>query len=240
MLLLWNPTCCLIGDSSVFDSLSRDRFGVWQHLILQLQHFSTNHHKYSRLSTVSFGQLLSLIRQKIQKYVRLIVSRYYKFFPNGSILKMCELLGYKNEWSLLIAYWEEILLILGILCQRWGILLNRLKLHPESVRWLIAANCALHNYLRMENDTQYRPPGFFDSIDSQSDGSPGQWRLHTEQMKLWGSETTNAGCSTALAIEQWQMMAEFFTGPGAVDFQWPIMNARNSSARSRPQYQFYT
>ena len=86
----------------------------------------------------------------------------------------------------------------------------------------------------MENDTQYLPPGFLDSIDSQSDGSPGQWRLCTDQMELEGSETTNACSSTALAIEQRQMLAEFFTGPGAVDFQWPIINARNSSARSRP------
>ena len=91
----------------------------------------------------------------------------------------------------------------------------------------------------MENDTQYLPPGFLDSIDGQSDGSSGQWRLHTEQMELGGSETTNSRHSTALAIEHGQMLAEFFTGPGAVDFQWPIVNARNSSARSRPSYQFF-
>ena len=82
----------------------------------------------------------------------------------------------------------------------------------------------------MENDTQYLPPGFLDSIDGQGDSSPGQWKLYTEQVELEGSETINACHSTALANEQRQMIAEFFTGPGAVDFQWPIIDASNSSA----------
>ena len=125
----------------------------------------------------------------------------------------------------------------GILCQRWGILLNRLRLHPESVCRIAAVSCVLHNYPRIKNDAQYMPPGFFDSIDGQSDGVPWRWRLQSEHMDC--AESTNAHRSTALAVEQRNQLTDVFVGPGAVDLQSPIIDARSSLVWCRPWHLFH-
>lgn len=120
---------------------------------------------------------------------------------------------------------------LGILSQRWGILLNRIRLQPDNVNTLVATTCALHNYLRYETDGQYLPPGFADAIDGHSDGTAGQWRLNQEELQQ--SQPTAAHRSTTVAIQQRQIYSEYFVGAGNVQFQWENVNSRVSARRRR-------
>ncbi|XP_066936564.1 putative nuclease HARBI1 [Clytia hemisphaerica] len=64
----------------------------------------------------------------------------------------------------------------GILAARWRILLRPIRASVKNVERYTCACLALHNYLRLTNNSSYTPSGFIDIESSDGTIKPGEWR----------------------------------------------------------------
>jgi len=64
----------------------------------------------------------------------------------------------------------------GIMTSRWRILNTPINASTENIEKYILAIIVLHNYLRLTDNACYCPKGFADSIASNGDFVPGDWR----------------------------------------------------------------
>lgn len=64
----------------------------------------------------------------------------------------------------------------GILMMRWGCLRNELQSKPEKVRVIVAACCALHNYM-MKEGSEYVTPTMIDRFNADGERIDGDWRM---------------------------------------------------------------
>lgn len=63
----------------------------------------------------------------------------------------------------------------GILAMRWGCLRSEIQSRPEKVQVIVAACCALHNYM-MKEPTCYFYPSMVDSYNQHGVRTDGEWR----------------------------------------------------------------
>lgn len=63
----------------------------------------------------------------------------------------------------------------GILTMRWGCLRSEFQSKPEKVRVIVAACCALHNYMT-KNASNYIKPTMIDHFDVNDARNDGDWR----------------------------------------------------------------
>ena len=65
----------------------------------------------------------------------------------------------------------------GILSARWRIFQKPIRATVSNVEKYTLACLALHNYLRLTDNSHYSPAGFVDSEDKDGHLLPGEWRL---------------------------------------------------------------
>lgn len=71
----------------------------------------------------------------------------------------------------------------GILTMRWGCLRNEIQSRPEKVQIIVAACCALHNYL-MRTSNEYFNPSMVDRYDENDARTDGEWRSNQQLTPL--------------------------------------------------------
>ena len=64
----------------------------------------------------------------------------------------------------------------GILSARWRIFHTPIRAKTENIEKYVLACLALHNYLRVTDNTNYCPAGFIDSYDATGQMKEGEWR----------------------------------------------------------------
>ena len=101
--------------------------------------------------------------------------------------------------------------------QRWRVVCGPIIGNTDTVQVLVAACCALHNYLRINNDQSYLPPGSVDAICGRDDGTRGYWRGETQQWQQ--APPTSTRNSTILASEARVAFTEYFNHEGTVPWQ---------------------
>ena len=121
---------------------------------------------------------------------------------------------------------HNLLSILGVLTQRWKMVQGPIVGDPKNIEQMIAATCVLHNYLCINNDRTYLPPGSVDAIYGQGDGNPGYWR--TEGNMLPQAAPTAARNHTANAANARAEFTDYFCNEGAVEWQYEHIHRRSN------------
>ena len=67
----------------------------------------------------------------------------------------------------------------GILTMRWGCLRSEFQCKPEKVRVIVAASCALHNYM-MKEGKNYLTSTMIDTFIADDQSIDGEWRSHEQ------------------------------------------------------------
>ena len=103
----------------------------------------------------------------------------------------------------------------GILCNRFGCLLNTFRQKPKTVAYIVKACIVLHNMLRSQ---QPLAPGIVDEEDENHDVRPGLWRNYTVLQDMEELQRGNLG--TRRARQQRQYIAHYLNSPaGSVPWQ---------------------
>lgn len=114
--------------------------------------------------------------------------------------------------------------ILGILSQRWKVVTGPIIGKVENIETLIAACCVLHNYLLINNDNTYLPPGSVDTISGRGEGHPGYWRADEDRWQP--APPTNARNPTIAAAQSRAEFTNYFVNEGALPWQFDYINRR--------------
>ena len=114
---------------------------------------------------------------------------------------------------------------IGILTQRWRLLLRPINASPHKVTVLTKAMCVLHNYLRHTKDGTNCPVGYADSLGANGLVSDGFWRQGAVN-PLDGLALTSRSMTTA-SIQLREKLADYFVGNGSVDWQLTHIRRRN-------------
>jgi len=113
---------------------------------------------------------------------------------------------------------------LGILVQRWRILLRPIAAEPKKCTLLVKAMCVLHNYLSVKRDPTYAPNGFADTTGPNGEVREGFWRCNAVP-PLTGLELTSRSMSAA-AIEVRERLRHYFMSHGNLNWQLDYINRR--------------
>jgi len=109
----------------------------------------------------------------------------------------------------------------GIYAARWRVFHGKIHASPETARGIIRATVALHNFLQKKNCKKYCPSNYPDQEDlSTGDLRPGQWRREIDNncaIRSAGRHGSNNSSFEAQAIRN--NLADYFLGPGAVEWQ---------------------
>lgn len=95
----------------------------------------------------------------------------------------------------------------------------------ENIETLISACCVLHNYLLINNDNTYLPPGSVDSISGREESNDGYWRANAG---VWPqAPTTNARNATLAASQARTDFTNYFVSEeGALPWQYDYITRR--------------
>ena len=114
--------------------------------------------------------------------------------------------------------------LLGILTQRWRLLLRPVVADAEKCTVLVKAMCVLHNYLRTVNDVNYTPLGYVDHTTPAGEIREGFWRQQAVPPLQGLGVTARSATTAAMTIRN--RFAEYFSGAGALDWQLDHINRR--------------
>ena len=108
----------------------------------------------------------------------------------------------------------------GILSSRFRIFHTTIDLHPDLATIVVNATVALHNMLCLKSKNTYNPPGFADQISTVGVVTDGEWRNEDTLTALDHLPPTNC---TLNATQVREKFADYFCGPGQVDWQWNVL-----------------
>jgi hypothetical protein len=124
------------------------------------------------------------------------------------------------------ALYNVIFVLAGILTQRWTLLKKPMMGLPVNIERKVGAMTVLHNYLLINHDRSYLPPGVADMINGSDEGGQnGIWR---QEAGLPQAEATQQRNWEATASAVRNVFVEYFNGPGTVPWQQEML------ARKRP------
>lgn len=117
--------------------------------------------------------------------------------------------------------------VVGILTQRWQLLRKPMMGKPANIENKVAAMTVLHNYLLINNDDTYLPPGTADMVTGGREaGDLGRWRAVAGSEHLPQAGATAIRNFTAVAAAARDSFTEYFSTEGAVDWQYDHINRR--------------
>lgn len=107
----------------------------------------------------------------------------------------------------------------GILSNRFQVYLRPMQLQVETVKKIVLATCALHNFLRQTSSRQaYCPPGMMDMENTDGSVTDGSWRSSQPPAGLIPLSRRPSTHSTA-AKDVRDEFCCFFNNEGAVPWQ---------------------
>lgn len=95
---------------------------------------------------------------------------------------------------------------------------SSLNMTVEHANMVVLACCILHNYLRKTCAPVYAPPGYGDWVDPQGEVIAGEWRADQANL-LDGIAGSVARNPSLTAVDVRERFMNFFSGPGALDWQ---------------------
>lgn len=87
----------------------------------------------------------------------------------------------------------------------------------RNIKMMVAAMCALHNFLISVRDQEYCPPGLADEISGTRQGSRGHWRIEGDLLPQ--APPTRSHHSVHLAQRLRDTFSSYFNGVGSVSWQ---------------------
>ena len=110
----------------------------------------------------------------------------------------------------------------GITASRWRVFRTAIVLPPDTIKVVVLAALALHNFLRKSASRGlYYPTGLIDYEDSCGNIVLGSWRLSAPTGSMFSLQRRTTGdnpCKNAKEIRE--IFNEFFCSEGAVPWQW--------------------
>lgn len=91
----------------------------------------------------------------------------------------------------------------GILTMRWGCLRNEFQCKPEKVRVIVAACCALHNYM-MKNGSAYLTPTTTDQFNADDQRIDGDWRSFVQLAPIDNQKSPKRAKDDAIRLRDQQ------------------------------------
>lgn len=111
----------------------------------------------------------------------------------------------------------------GIMCCRFRLFLNRCSLVPENAVYATLAAIVLHNMLRTKSAESYTPSNFIDE-ETETGIVPGEWRNEINRDVLQPlPQIRNYNHSKKDAESVRNYLADYFYGPGQVEWQWKTL-----------------
>ena len=100
----------------------------------------------------------------------------------------------------------------GILTARWVCLARTLFAKPDRAQAIVAACCALHNFMLTEHKDDYSPPGFADYFDAEGNLVEGKWRKKDFEVEPV-TYKENHGRPPTAAVKNRDTLCEYFNSP---------------------------
>lgn len=106
----------------------------------------------------------------------------------------------------------------GILSARFRVLRTNIEINAKKTIFVVAAACALHNFILTRNSRElYAPPNFVDRETENGEIVPGEWRMEAQHEPRLQQ---NTGRQNKRALDNRNELKDYFMHEGAVDFQY--------------------
>lgn len=127
-----------------------------------------------------------------------------------------------RKFGLLLNY--SINCVVGILTQRWRLLMRPIVGSPTKCSTLVKAMCVLHNFLCSQSDNYYVPRGYADVPHPNGVITDGFWRQEAVRPAHGLNLVSKSIAGGAVEVrERWR---EYLSGAGTVDWQRDYINRR--------------
>jgi hypothetical protein len=108
----------------------------------------------------------------------------------------------------------------GILVSRFRVLEKPICTKVDTVKKIVRTTCAIHNWLRVNSDSNYFAESLIDCEDVDNcTVKPGTWRIETQRLGLRNLEPLQPRFSEKAARNKWDRYREYFNGVGRVPWQ---------------------
>ncbi|KAJ8414344.1 hypothetical protein AAFF_G00052140 [Aldrovandia affinis] len=135
-----------------------------------------------------------------------------KPYPNQGLTVEQQIFNYRLSRA-----WAAVENAIGILANRWGVILTTVHLRPETVELIVLSCCSLHNFLTQECREKYLQ-GIGDQEEPNHTMVPGAWK---QDPTLPQAPLPHNTSPSVQALQHRDSLCQYFnSGAGAVDFQW--------------------
>lgn len=111
----------------------------------------------------------------------------------------------------------------GVLVMRWGCLRNEFQCNPDKVKVIVAACCALHNFL-MKSSNTYCTSRTIDHFDENGNLVEGDWR-HYEQLENINYNMAGRPQTEGKRIRE--ILTHYFTNIDPLSYQFDRAHCNN-------------